>query len=182
MTATPNRSSRIAYEVRRYLGGALAVAFLLAAPAKAERPTTNDIYSYLAQAGQITFNKAGGAFLPIAVLRGMKNGQISPILQFVLVNNLMTQCIKSVLEAPPGIREPYVVAKAKFDYGLCRLTQCFKQGMLIMVLPALSGKSGTGGKGVAQALATGFKQQEGCDGSGDSGMDPMLFTLLLSGG
>lgn len=159
--------------------GFLAVA---SSPAFAERPTA-DLFPWLIRLGPIAFNKGGGAFLPASVLSGLRQGQVSPVLQFVMVNNLMAKCVKDTLNYTPDIRDPYVVAKAKFDYGLCRIKKCFQQGMLIMILPQLSSHSGDGQdqSGASQQgliLAQAFKKDPACDGQGGDGLDPMLLAAL----
>ena len=169
--------------------GVVAAAFLGATDARAERPGDTNPYAYIARMGNITFNQAGAAFLPLSVLRGMRDGQISPILQFVVANNLMTQCTKEVLKRPPDIRDPYKVAAAKFNYGMCRIKKCFQQGMLMMILPQLSRNTSRGGGATSaerqgslqmgQIFAQAFQRDEKCDGQG-TGIDPFLLAVFLN--
>jgi len=164
------------------------IAALVCASAAAERPDADNIYQYIAGLGPITFNKAGGAFLPLAVLNGLKQGKVSPIMLFVLSNNMMNKCVEDVVKAVPDIRDPYTVAKAKFEYGVCRIKKCFQQGTLVLLLPQLSSNERAGGSSDEQdrssaqqtgvMLAQAFKKDPGCDGASD-GMDPMLLSVLM---
>ncbi len=155
-----------------------------ATPAQAERPSAGNPFQYIAGLGPIVFNRGGGAFLPLSVLQSLAQNSVSPIQQFVLVNNLMTKCTKDVIEKnTPNIRDPYVVAKAKFEYGLCRIKKCFQQGMLILVLPELQSSSsnnqdGSGGSSTGAILAQAFQKDGGCDGKGGDGLDPAVLALL----
>lgn len=178
--------------MRRFLTLFFVLSLFFAAPSFAEvqqRPSTDDIYSYIANVGTIVFTQGGGAFLPPQVLQGMRNGWVSPILQFVLVNNLMTQCVNSVLETQLTARTPFVIADAVFKRGHCQLNRCFRQGMLIQMLPQLSNVVSAGGSSDAQRregsqqaatlLAQNLAQDPSCDGA-QQGFDPLLLSIITA--
>lgn len=132
-----------------------------------------NFYEWLMRMSRITFSAGGGAFLPIDVLHAMRYGDISPIMQFVLMNHIMNECIEAILKAPflPLQRDPYLVAKKKFDYGLCRIKKCWQNAMLIQMLPLM--RSGSGAQ-IAVVLANAFLEDEACDGGKGGGFDPNL--------
>ena len=61
-------------------------SLFLATHARGETP-----YQYIAGAGQIGFGGGGAAAIPNPVLGAVAGGQISPIMQFILTNNMMTR-------------------------------------------------------------------------------------------
>lgn len=139
-----------------------------------------DFYIWLMRMSNITFSTGGGAFLPIGVLRAMQYGNISPIMQFVMMNHTMNECIKAILKAPflPLQRDPYLVAKKKFDYGVCRIKKCWQNGMLIQMLPLMKSDFG-GSSQMGMLLAQAFQRDEACDGGEGGGFDPILIGLLI---
>lgn len=158
----------------------LVAGFLIAfAPneARAERPSASNPLQYIGQLGQMGFAQGGGVFLPTAVLQSMGDGNISPIMQYVLVNTMFNQCIKDIKKYTPKERDPFTVAKSKYTYGICRLNRCIQQGMLVLALPLLAEDEDAGGSAFAQALAQGFEGAESCGGQGPA-IDPMLIQLL----
>ncbi len=157
----------------------IAIVSCFSLPFKAECGDA-DFYSWLMNMGKITFRSGGGAFLPSGVLQTMRYGNISPIMQFVMMNHTMNECIEAILKPPflPLERDPYLVAKKKFDYGVCRIKKCWQNGMLIQMLPLLKGGLG-GSNDIAMVLAQAFQQDESCDGSEGGGFDPMLIGMLM---
>ncbi len=162
------------------IGGVVILAlFLLPRTARAE---TGEAYNWIGQLGQIAFTQGGAASLPGYVISSMRGGSISPIMQFVLVNSLMNKCIKDTYSFYPRRRDPYQLASAKFQYGMCRINKCFQQAMLLLVLPQLSGRTQYGGQPAQQsggqigaALAQSFQQQNGCGNNGnDKGISAQL--------
>lgn len=156
----------------------LAVCLFGSKQARAE----NDMYQWLMHLGPINFSQGGGAFLPTGILSAMRNGQMSPIMQFVTMNHTMNKCIESVLKKPypPLERDPYLVAKKKFDYAICRIKKCWQNAMLISMLPLMSG--GGGDAAMGPLLAQAFQKDKACDGSGGGGIDPNILILLGSSG
>ncbi len=153
--------------------------------ARAEsRPSTNNVYGYINSFATPLFNRAGGVFLPLQVISALRQGNVSLISLFVLANNIMNKAVEQVLSQTPDIRDPYVVAKARFEWGICFLQKQFQQGTLILLLPQLSSNSRFGGSGDEQdrqaaqqqgaMLAQAFGKSGGCDGSGNNGLDPQL--------
>lgn len=160
--------------------------------AKAEaRPSASNFMQYIGALGPIAFGQSGGAFLPVSVLGAMKNGQVSAIMQFVLMTHMMNGCVvDAVKRGKPGQREPYVVANAKFTYGICRIKKCFQQGMLIATISGLSSNPAAGGGDAGEqqanqaqgmALAQAFKKDPSCDGQDkqNGGMDLMLLAMFM---
>lgn len=162
---------------------ALTLAFLYAKPAQAESNAA-DVYGWIMNMGRITFNSGGGAFLPTGVLNAMRYGQISPIMQFVTMNHLLNQCIANSLrpQIVPRLRDPYLVAQKKFQYGLCMVKKCWQNGMLVSLLPTLSRGGAEDNSQLASLLAASFQKDPACDGSGGGGLDPNLLVLLGLGG
>lgn len=152
----------------------LALAAFSSITALAERPTTTSPYSYIAQLGRVGFGRGGAAYLPTAVIKQQISPGISPVMQFILVNHLMNQCVESARSMAPGKLESYGSAKSKFTYGVCRLQHCFEQGLLLTAL-ARGGDSQdkAGQQQKAAILASAFQSQGGCDGS-SSGIDSAL--------
>ena len=152
------------------------------------RPGDVNPQQYIGSLGQLTFSQGGGAFLPGSVLQSMRSGQISPIMQFVLLTNMMNQSVKKSLSLVPDIRHPYVVAKAKFDYGICVIKKAFEEGMVIAMLPKLSNNRDYGGyndpaeqqanQQQALAMAQAFQKDASCSDGADSGFDPMILSLI----
>lgn len=156
--------------------------------AVAERPTDSNAYSYLVNAGQVAFSKGGGAFLPMSVLQSLQGGSLSPVMQFVVVNQVMNQCIQKVLKEVPFRREPYIVANKKFARGYCKIRKCFNEGILLQILPQMSSNPSYGGSEDAQdragaqamglALAQAFNKEASCESGADNGMDPSLIAAF----
>ncbi len=144
---------------------------------------------WIARLGNITFSTAGGVFLPSSVLQGLSQGKVSPIMQFVVANHTMNACIENVAKYAPDRKDPFVVATAKFNSGVCRIKKCFQTQMLLLLLPALSdvpkyggstnGQSKSGNSALGVALAQGFQKDELCDKSGQ-GIDPALIGLFTA--
>ena len=181
--------SNMKQQLRTFMKKTIFALCFVAATAEAEtRPEATNPLSWIAQLGPIAFSQSGGAFLPLNVLQAMQQGNVSPIMQFVMGNSLMTQCVREVEKKYPDRRDPYVVAAQKFQAGICRLQKCFQTVTLISLLPALQGAPATGDTSggqtsggsneMAMTLMNSFKQQEGCDGSGDSGIDPAILMLF----
>ena len=176
--ATNSKTSKLEF---LYLKMVLLIAALMvmlsAGPAQAEQMQIGDL------AGTV-FSQGGGAFLPPQVLLGLRNGQVSPIMQFVTMNQMLNQCVAETLSPriAPNLRDPYLVAKKKFECGLCRIKKCWQNGMLIQMLPLLAEESGdaeqAGNEQLAALLATAFQKDAACDGSGGGGFDPNLIQLL----
>jgi len=150
--------------------------------ARAERPTAPDPIQWISGLGASAFNDAGGMFLPMSVLDGMRQGSISPIQQFALSQHAINNCTKEALAKKPDIRAPYVVAAATFKWGVCLMSSCLKNILLLQLIPMLSNRysndSGAGAKMQGAALVSAFQQQEGCDGAGNSGLDPALAQMF----
>lgn len=164
----------------------------LSALSRAERPTASTAQNFILQGQSPGFSPSGAAYLPSTVLQAMKAGQLSPVMQFALVNQMMNKCIADVVQKYPARRDSYVTAKQKFDDGQCRIEKCYQQGVLLMMLPQLSTVSGAGGAADAQLrqaaaasalqFANAFKRSKACGASGgaDGGIDPAYFTLFGS--
>ena len=137
--------------------------------------------SWIANLGSIGFNATGAAFLPPQVLGSIRSGQVSPVMLFVTVNHLANSCIRNVLKKPyvPLERDPYLVAKKKWDGGYCMLTKCFNQGLLVQALPLLSQGGGSASAGPLMAQA--FAQDPACNGGQGSGIDPTLLGMFGGG-
>lgn len=151
-------------------------------PAHAE-----SVAQWLVGLGPITFNTAGGAFLPLPVLQSLQQNSVSPVLQFVTATNLMNRCTADVIQnSTPDIRDPFVVATAKFTYGLCRIKKCYEQGMLILLLPQMQQDS-QGSSSEIALFAQQFQNDPACDqqngqgGSGGGGIDPNILALITQG-
>jgi hypothetical protein len=165
------------------------VCLFIGGQAKAEtaRPADSGLLNYLQGLGPINFSQGGGAFLPLQVLTAMKEGDVSPLMQFVLVNHLMNSAVKEAQKLVPGRRDPFTVASAKFQLGLCKIQKAFQQGMLMALLPALSDKDEYGGSsdpgvraGSSQQglmLSQAFQKNENCAGD-DNGFDPMMLAMF----
>lgn len=160
--------------------------FVHSTPARAE---VSQAYNWIGGLGNISFTQGGAAQIPGYVVGSMRDGNISPIMQFVMVNSMMNQCIKDTYNYYPRRRDPFQLASAKFSYGLCRINKCFQQGMLIMILPQLSGKSQYGGadgqdsgQQMGMLLAQGFSQGDGCSSgnSNDKGISQALMQAFQS--
>lgn len=156
--------------------------FLASTPALGE---TAQAYQWIAQLGKLSFNKGGAANIPGFVVGAMRSGDISPVMQFVMVNSLMNKCIKDTYAGYPRRRDPFKLASAKFSNGLCRINKCFQQGMLILLLPQLSGKQRYGGEAGKQSggemgklLAQSFQKNGACPG-GDQAMSQALLQAFL---
>lgn len=181
---TTSRLNRDVFKALLFLG---VGAFLLFGRS-ARASDTAEAYQWITGMGSVQFSQPGGVFLPTSVLRSMRDGQISPIMQFVLMNHTMNQCISRVLKDPyaPLIRDPYLVAKQKFDYGICYIKKCWQSNMLISLLPMLSSgyDQEYGQQQMGVLLAQAFQKDESCDGtSGNNSIDANIMTLYgLSGG
>lgn len=143
------------------------------------RPNSGNPLQFISGLGDLAFSSSGGVFLPLSVVSGMKEGSISPIMQFVLVQHTINSCTKNVISKTPGIRDPYTVAVATFKWGVCFMTSCLKNVMLLQLIPLLSNKYGSdtdqaAAKQQGATIAAAFGQQEGCGAAGDPGLDPAL--------
>jgi hypothetical protein len=164
-----------------------AITLFIGGQAKAEsRPTASNPLGYIGSLGAMTFGQSGGAFLPMSVIGAMKDGKISPVMQFVAMNHMMDGCIvDTVKRGKPGQREPYVVANAKFVYGICKIKKCFNQAMLVSLLSAQSENESAGADEGNEAFGLAFAQatqkDPSCDGQDDEngGMDPMLLMAFM---
>ncbi|MBY0369385.1 hypothetical protein K2X33_01785 [bacterium] len=167
------------------------LALFIATPLFAtDRPDTGAVTQWIVQQGQVGFSQAGAAMLPQSVLQAMMNGQIAPIQQYSLVNNLFNQCITDLDKYKPGKSDSYSVAKSKFQYAMCRVQSCQTQGMLILALPMLSDNPAAGGSAssagqsandaLVTGLAQGFQNTDSCSGDSNPGIDSMLIQLILN--
>lgn len=164
----------------------ILVGFVLL-PCAEVKAETGNAYNWISQLGRITFSQGGAAFLPGGVVSAVSQGSISPIMQFVLVNSMMNQCIKNTFPQYPRRRDPFPLAAAKFANGLCLIKKCFQQGMLLMILPQLSGASRYGGQSGQQGgqqmgavLAQAFtKKDDACGGGSDPGIAQALLSAFL---
>lgn len=164
------------------LGGFLLSLFI-SGPARAESVT---------DLGSISFSSGGAAQFTDRVLQSLQNGSVSPVLQYVLLNNTMTQAIEQSLAQTPDTRLPYTAALEKFNWGICNLTKSFQTSMVLTLLPQTSANRQSGGSNdplVRQAklqqalsMATEFSKDRGCDNSNsnDSGFDSAILRLLQS--
>lgn len=155
------------------------VFFSFTAAQAENRPTTGNPLQFISGLGDLAFSSAGGVFLPLSVVSGLKQGHISPIMQFVLVQHTINSCTKNVISKTPDIRDPYVVSLATFKWGVCFMTSCFKNILILQMIPLLS--SGYGNENDQKQakiqglfLANSFKSQPGCGAQGDPGIDPAL--------
>lgn len=169
-----------------------ALTLFIGGQAKAEaRPTAGNPLQYIGALGALTFGQSGGAFLPTSVLGAMKDGKVSGIMQFVLMSHMMNGCVvDAVKRGKPGQREPYVVANAKFTYGICRIKKCFQQGMLMALISGMSSNEAAGGGDASDQsanreqgliMAQAFQKDPSCDGKDNQngGMDPMLLAMFM---
>ncbi len=144
-----------------------------------QRPYAPSASGWISDLGSATFSDAGGMFLPLSVIDGMKSGSLSPIIQFALINHTIDQCTKQAISKTPDVRAPFVVAQATFVWGVCLMQSCLKNILLMQLIPLLSQKYGTqsdqqSAQQQGAVLAQSFQQAPGCNGAGDSGIDPML--------
>ena len=154
----------------------------------AHRAAAESAYNYIASQSPISFSQGGAALIPSGVLQPIANGQISPIMQFVLVNSMMTKCIKNAAKDVPARREAFVSANAKFTNGYCKIRKCFEQGMLMGMLSQLSSNPNYGGSSdeserngsqmMGLVLAQSFQKENGCGGASDSGINPALLQAI----
>jgi hypothetical protein len=168
------------------LGGFLLSLFI-SGPARAQ-----SVDDWISSLGSISFSSGGAAQFTDGVLQSLQNGSVSPVLQYVLLNNTMTQAIEQSLAQTPDTRLPYTAALEKFNWGICNLTKSFQTSMVLTLLPQTSANSKRGGSndpGVRQAklqqalsMATEFSKDRGCDNSNsnDSGFDSAILQLLQS--
>lgn len=161
----------------------IAIALFAGFSARAERPDAPNAVQWIGDLGPAAFNDAGGVFLPLSVLEGMRDGSLAPIQQFALVQHTVNSCTKEALSKTPDIRAPYVVAAATFKWGVCLMSSCLKNILLLQLIPLLSNRYGTdsdrqSAKTQGAVLAQAFSQQEGCDGAGNSGIDPALAQMF----
>ncbi len=159
----------------------VALAVFAARPARAEPGNTGDVYSWIMNMGQVTFNAGGGAFLPTGVLNSMRYGQISPMMQFVTANHIMNAAIANTLTPKmiPLQRDPFLVAQKKFTYGLCMIKKGWQNAVSFLTLSAIQKNSSFGGgqQQIAQVLIQSFQKDPACDGTSGGGLDPNLLKL-----
>lgn len=157
-----------------------AIWFLSATVAIATgRPANQELYSWLSGLGPASVTEGGTLLLPQNVLASQAQGQIPGVLQFVMQNHLMNKCIRQAIDEAPSRRTPFVGSMAAFNKGLCILSKCFQQEILMMVLPQLgAGLNDPATKDTALSMISAFGQGESCDGTNDRGIDPLLINLL----
>ncbi len=161
----------------------MALVMFAGFTARAERPTASNPINWISGLGDAAFNDAGGVFLPVSVLQGMRDGQIAPIQQFALVQHTINECTKEAMAKTPDIRAPYVVAAATFKWGVCLMTSCLKNVLLLQLIPLLSNRYGNdsdrqSAQTQGAVLVQAFQQQDGCDGAGNSGIDPLIAQMF----
>lgn len=174
--------------IAKYIFAIGILSLFISTSARAERPGDTNPYSYIVNQGQIAFSQGGGAFLPISVLQGLQQGSLSPVMQFVLVNQVMNQCITKVLQQVPYRRDGFVIANKKFTQGFCKIRKCFDEAMLLEILPQMSQNANFGGSPDAQnrasaqqmglVLAQSFQKDTGCTAGADNGLDPSLLAAF----
>ncbi len=157
------------------------------------RPSANDFHAWLlGQRGPMAITSGGAVLLPNAAYSGLANGRVSPIMQFVLANHMMTSAVADAIRHRPHRRTAYVVAKQMFEQGICRVKKAFQQAMLMSFLSGMSQNTRVGGSTDPQdressrqqslAFLTSFQKDGDCDGGGGGeGFDPMLLMLLQQG-
>ena len=182
------------HRLKKLYPAGIAVLLFLAAvlslsEARGERPDDNgNPLGWINSLGKIGFTQGGAALVPGGVLRSLEGGQVSSISQYVLVNSLMNKCTKQAISEYPRRRDPYPMARAKFDHGVCRIQMCFQQGVLMTMLPQLSAIQKNGGavdtsirdqsQKLMLLLISQFSQQQGCDGQQGTGIDPGFAQIL----
>lgn len=143
------------------------------------RPANQDVLNWLTTLGGVNVTDGGTLLLPQNVLSSQFQGKIPPILQFAMQNHLMNRCTEKAISLAPNRRTPFIPSFGAFDAGLCILSKCFQQEMLMMVLPQLSaGLGNASGKDVVTSMLSAFTQSDSCNDSQDKGIDPLLITLL----
>ena len=171
---------------RALILGAFLLSLMLSSPARAESDLLNNFWGGI---NQINFNQSGASFIPLNVVQPMSNGDISPLLQYVALNKLLNKAIKDAMAKTPAPRDPYVVAKQKWDFGICQLTQTYKTMQVMVMLPQMSNQKQNGGSNdvairqaaltQALALAQAMAGSKGCDpNSNDSGFDSQFLNFL----
>jgi hypothetical protein len=176
--------------LRIFLLGGFLLALFISNPARAEGTIdTERILRLLAQQSQ--FNSGGTLQLNREFLRYMQNGQVAPATQFIALNQVLVDAVKTVNGGShlPTARSPYVVAKARFDQGLCIVNKAFQNALVLALVPQMSSVRENGGDndpGVRQAkqqqalaMATAFSRMRGCDPESESsGFDQGLLSII----
>jgi len=123
----------------------------------------------------------------------MTNGQVATTTQFVILNQVLMDSVTTVSSGAslPTDRSPYVVAKAKFDAGLCIINKAFQNALVLALVPQISSVRQNGGDNdpavqkakqqQALAMAQAFSGVRGCDPqSQESGFDQNLLSFIQS--
>lgn len=176
--------------LRIFLLGGFLLALFISNPARAEGTIGTDVIAQLT-GGQIHFTNGGAPQLSGQLLNYMRNGQVAPATQFIVLNQLLADAVKTVNNDPhlPAARSPYVVAKARFDQGLCFVNKAFQNALILALVPQMSAVTQNGGDndpGVRQAkqqqalaMAQAFARIRGCDPeSEESGFDQNLLAFV----
>ncbi len=111
----------------------------LGSAAECQRPNTSNIYNWLLNMGNITFNSQGGYCLPTAVYQGLEDGKFSAISQLILTTHTMSACVKNVLKKQvPERRDSYGAASEMVKDGMCMLQSCFTQAFSTVTLAEMN--------------------------------------------
>lgn len=150
-------------------------------------PVPSSVQQYIRTLPDLQQSAGGALIVPPAVLGSARDGQLSSIMQLVIKAHLLSQCTKRVVAAAPARRDPYVKAKAAYDRGLCQISQCFQQTMLIDYLMQMGQMNQLYDTAVAQQSRQAAQQQasqliakikaQTCGGSGST-IDPNLIAML----
>jgi len=166
----------------------LLVGFLLSlflsSPARAE-----SILQYIQSLQSIPVTSGGATVIPSSVLLGLTQGALSPVAQYVLVNNIVTNAVNDGVNQTPDARLPFVNAKTRFEEKICAVTKSFQTALVVALLPQTSSIRENGGSsdpGVRQAkqqqalaMAQAFAGAGSCNpASSASGFDPNIITVL----
>ena len=167
------------------LGGFLLSLFL-SSPVRAE-----SVVQTIQSLQPIPISSGGATLVPLAVLRGLTAGAVSPVAQFTLVNHLFTNAINEGVNKTPDARINYVSAKKLFEEEvLCGMGKVLQTALVVTLMPQTSRNRDNGGtqdeavrKGKiaeAMALAQAFGRTPGCDASNasDSGFDQNILLVL----
>jgi len=177
--------------LRIFLLGVFFLALFINNPARAETIPSDQVLSALG--GQIRFTNGGAPQINRQVLQYMRNGQVATTTQFVVLNQVLMDSVTTVSSGAslPTDRSPYVVAKAKFDAGLCIINKAFQNALVLALVPQISSVRQNGGDNdpavqkakqqQALAMAQAFSGVRGCDPqSQESGFDQNLLSFIQS--
>lgn len=149
-----------------------------------------DVYGYVADPGTIPVTAGGAIILPTGVYQAVGAGALNPLLQLSLQQYMMDQCVQKVLSATPSQKDSYTTAKAKFDQGVCQLSKCFQQMMVLDYLAQSSSKSSANGGSTDPQEQASAKQisamlyestSKSTCSSGSSSVDPNMANSVNSG-